>query len=71
MTYESHDYHLSAHAHVICMIAFGSYISQLDYNNTCVSGFGSGLASEIESNSCTDTTQFYFMIIASKKIYQK
>ena len=70
MTCKIHDYHGSAHGHVIRIIAFGSYILQLDNNNTCVSGSGSGLASGIESNSSTDTTQFYFMIIASKRIYQ-
>ena len=56
MTREIHDYRGSAHARVMRMIAFGSYISQLDKNNTCVSSFGSGLASEIETNSSTDTT---------------
>ena len=37
------------HAHVMRMIAFASYISQLDNNNTRASGFGYGLASEIET----------------------
>ena len=36
---EVHDYRGSAHAHVMHLIAFGSYISQLDNNNTRVSGF--------------------------------
>ena len=39
MTCEIHDYRGSAHAHVMHLIAFGSYISQLDNNNTRVSGF--------------------------------
>ena len=39
MTGEIHGYRGSANAHVIRMIGFGSYISQLDNNNTCVSGF--------------------------------
>ena len=56
MTSEIHDYRGSAHAHVMRMIALGSYILQLDNNNTCVFGFGSGLASEIETNSSTDST---------------
>ena len=57
MTCEIRDYHGFAPGHVMRMIAFGSYISQLDNNSTCVSGFGSGLlATEIEINSSTDTT---------------
>ena len=56
MTCEIHDYFGCTHAHVMRMIAFGSYISKLHYNNTCVSGFGSGLASEIETNSSTDSS---------------
>ena len=49
MTCEIHDHRASAHAHVMPMIAFASYISQLDKNNTRASGFGYGLASEIET----------------------
>ena len=44
MTCEIYDYRGSAHAHVMRMIAFGSYISQLDNNNTCVSGSVTGKA---------------------------
>ena len=56
MSCEIHDYRGSAHAHVMRMIAFASYISQLDTNNTRASGFGYGLASEIETNSSADIT---------------
>ena len=61
MSCEIHDYRGSAHAHEMRMIAFGSYISQLDNNDTCVSGFCSVMASKIETNSSTDTTNFYFI----------
>ena len=40
MTCEIDDHRGSAHAHVIRMISFTSYISQLDSNNTRASGFG-------------------------------
>ena len=56
MTCEIHDHRRSAHAHVMRMIAFVSYISQLDNDNTRASGFGYGLASEIETNSAADIT---------------
>ena len=56
MTCEIHDHRGSAHAHVMPMIGFASYISQLDNNNTRASGFGYGLASEIETNSPADIT---------------
>ena len=54
MTCEIHDHGGSAHAHLIRMTAFASYISQLDNNNIRASGFGYGLASEIETNSSAD-----------------
>ena len=44
MTCEIHDYRGTAHAHVMLMIAFGSYTSQLDNNSTCVSGSVTGKA---------------------------
>ena len=47
MTCEIHDYRGSAHAHAMRRIAL-AHILQLD-NNTCISGFGSGLGSEIEN----------------------
>ena len=56
MTCEIRDHRGSAHAHVMRIIAFVSYISQLDNNNTCASGFGYGLASETETNSSADIT---------------
>ena len=56
MTCEIHDYRGSAHVHVMRMIAFASYISQLDNNNTRASGFGHSLASEIETNSSAKIT---------------
>ena len=56
MTCEIHDHRGSAHAHVMRMIAFASYISQRDNNNTRTSAFGYGLASEIETNSSADIT---------------
>ena len=57
MTCEIHDHRGSAHAHVMPMIAFASYISQLDNNELYrASGFGYGLASEIETNSSADIT---------------
>ena len=49
MTSEINGYRGSAHAHVMRMIAFAHIFSQLDSNNTCVSGFGSGLACEIKN----------------------
>ena len=52
MTCKIHDY-FGLHMRII---AFGSYILQLDYNNTCLPGFGSGLAREIETNSSAHTT---------------
>ena len=51
MTCEIHDYRVSAHAHVMRMIAFPSYISQLDNNNTRASGFGSGSGKPFKSKS--------------------
>ena len=55
MTCEIHDHCGSAHAHMMRMTAFASYISQRD-NNTRASAFGYGLASEIETNSSADIT---------------
>ena len=55
MTCEIHDHCGSAHAHVMRMTAFASYILQRD-NNTRASAFGYGLASEIETNSSADIT---------------
>ena len=56
MTCEIRDHRGSAHAHVMRIIAFVSYIPQRDNNNTCASGFGYGLASETETNSSADIT---------------
>ena len=38
------------------MSMLSPHISQLDNNNTRASGFGYGLASEIETNSSADIT---------------
>ena len=67
MTCEIHDYCGSAHAHLIRMIAFASYISQLDNNNTRASGFGYGLASEIETNSSADIILLHAWLLHQKE----
>ena len=56
MTCEIHDYRGCAHALVMRMIAVGSYISQLECNNTWLNFFAHFFVFRVETNSSTDTT---------------